>query len=168
MDLKKLTWMNGEYMLKLPVETFESIAFQELEKAGIEADPEYAKAVFGLIRERVKTVADVVPMVGYFFTEAFEYDPKAVRKKLQKEGVFQTLESVKGIFQGLETFDEASTEKAIHAFLEESGLGFGAVMAPLRIAVSGVQSGPDLFPMLEVLGRDRVLARINRTQALLD
>ena len=167
-DLKKLTWMNGEYMLKLPVETFESIAFQELEKAGIEADPEYAKAVFGLIRERVKTVADVVPMVGYFFTEAFEYDPKAVRKKLQKEGVFQTLESVKGIFQGLETFDEASTEKAIHAFLEESGLGFGAVMAPLRIAVSGVQSGPDLFPMLEVLGRDRVLARINRTQALLD
>jgi len=166
-DLKKLTWMNGEYMLKLPVEEFETIAFQALEKAGVEADPDYAKAIFGLVRERVKTVADIVPMVGYFLTEEFEYDPKAVRKKLQKDGVSQTLESVKEIFQGLEVFDEASTDKAIHAFLEESGLGFGAVMAPLRIAVSGIQSGPDLFPMLEVMGRTRVLARIERTQGLL-
>jgi glutamyl-tRNA synthetase len=166
-DLKKLTWMNGEYMLKLPIEEFEAIAFQALEKAGVEAEPDYAKAVFGLVRERVKTVADIVPMVGYFLTEEFEYDPKAVRKRLQKDGVFQTLESVKEIFQGLEVFDEASTDKAIHVFLEESGLGFGAVMAPLRIAVSGIQSGPDLFPMLEVLGRERVLARIERAQALL-
>jgi glutamyl-tRNA synthetase len=166
-DLKKLTWMNGEYMLKLPIEEFEAIAFQALEKAGVEAEPDYAKAVFGLVRERVKTVADIVPMVGYFLTEEFEYDPKAVRKKLKKDGVFQTLESVKEIFQGLEVFDEASTDKAIHVFLEESGLGFGAVMAPLRIAVSGIQSGPDLFPMLEVLGRERVLARIERAQALL-
>jgi glutamyl-tRNA synthetase len=166
-DLKKLTWMNGEYMLKLPIEEFEAMAFQALEKAGVEAEPDYAKAVFGLVRERVKTVADIVPMVGYFLTEEFEYDPKAVRKKLKKDGVFQTLESVKEIFQGLEVFDEASTDKAIHVFLEESGLGFGAVMAPLRIAVSGIQSGPDLFPMLEVLGRERVLARIERAQALL-
>jgi len=119
--------------------------------------------VFGLIRERVKTVADIVPMVGYFFNDNFEYDQKAVRKKLQKDGVVDTLAKVKAIFESLETFDEASTDKPLHDFLEESGLGFGAVMAPVRIAVSGVQSGPDLFPLLAVLGRVRVLARIDRT-----
>ncbi len=166
-DLRKLTWMNGEYMAKLPVEEFEATAFQALEKAGIEAEPDYAKSIFSLVRERVKTVADIVPMVGYFFTEEFEYDAKAVRKKLRKDGVFQTLESVKEIFQSLEPFDEAGTDKAIHEFIETSGLGFGAVMAPLRIAVSGIQSGPELFPMLEVLGRERVLKRIERTQDLL-
>jgi glutamyl-tRNA synthetase len=165
-DLRKLAWMNGEYMLKLPVEEFEATCFQCLEKARIGVEPEYAKAVFGLVRERVKTVDDIVPMVGYFFTEAFAYDEKAVSKKLQKDGVFQTLEKVKEIFQSLETFDEAGTDKAIHGFIEESGISFGAVMAPLRLAVSGIQSGPELFPMLGVLGRERVLKRIDRTMAL--
>ena len=160
-DLKKLTWMNGEYMLKLPVLEFETECFKQMEKAGIVADPDYARQVFGLIRERVKTIAEIVPMTGYFFSEDFDYDEKAVRKKLQKEGVRETLEKVAEVLKSLGTFDEASTDKALHDFVESSGLGFGAVMAPLRIAVSGIQSGPDLFPMLEVLGRSRVLARID-------
>jgi glutamyl-tRNA synthetase len=163
-DLKKLTWMNGEYMLKLPEEEFEAAAFAELEKAGLDAEPEYAVRVFDLIRERVKTVADIAPMVRYFFSDDFEYDEKAVSKKLQKEGVADTLQQVSELFASLEVFDEASTDKVLHDFVEQSGLGFGAVMAPIRIAVSGVQSGPDLFPMLAVLGRRRVLARIEWTK----
>jgi len=162
-DLKKLTWMNGEYMLKRPMEDFESTCFDELKDAGISVEPDYAKSVFALIRERVKTVADIVPLIGYFFSEEYAYDEKAVRKKLQKDGVSETLEKVKSIFEALDRFDEASTDKALHDFVEESGLGFGAVMAPVRIAVSGVQSGPDLFPLLGVLGRERVVARIDRT-----
>jgi len=163
-DLRKLTWMNGEYMLKLSTEEFEATAFDALEKAGIVAEPEYARQVFGLIRERVKTVADIAPMVGYFFADDFEYDEKAVRKKLQKDGVREILDQVAGIFQSLETFNEVSTDKALHDFIEQSGLGFGAVMAPLRIALCGVQSGPELFPMLEILGRERVLSRIRTAQ----
>ncbi|MEI6892930.1 MAG: glutamate--tRNA ligase [Pontiella sp.] len=162
-DMKKLTWMNGEYMLKLPLDDFNALAFHALEDAGLEADPAYAKQIFKLVRERVKTVTDIVPMVGYFLTEEFEYDEKAVRKKLQKDGVVDTLTQVKEIFENLDVFDEASTDKALHEFVESSGLGFGAVMAPTRIAVSGVQSGPDLFPLLGILGRERVVARMNRT-----
>ena len=160
-DLRKLTWMNGEYMLQLPAEEFEHLCAQELQKAGIEADPEYAGRVFGLIRERVKTAADVVPMTEYLFTEDFAYDEKAVRKKLQKEGVREILEDIAESFRSLEVFDAAATDQSLHDYIETSGLAFGSVMAPLRIAVSGVQSGPDLFPMLDVLGRDRVLARID-------
>ncbi|VGO16505.1 Glutamate--tRNA ligase [Pontiella desulfatans] len=165
-DLKKLTWMNGEYMLKLPEEEFDSMAFAELEKAGIEAEPEYAQRVFGLVRERVKTVADLAPMVGYFFTDDYAYDEKAVKKKIQKDGVADILAQLKELLAALEVFDEASTDQALHDFVEASGLGFGAVMAPARIAVSGIQSGPDLFPMLDVLGRERVLKRIDRTVQL--
>ncbi len=165
-DLRKLQWMNGEYMLKLPFVEFETTCFQAVEKAGIDVDADYARAVFGQVRERIKTVADIVPMVAYFFTEEFEYDAKAVRKKLQKDGVLEMLEKVKSIFKELDVFDEASSDKAIHDFIEISGLNFGAVMAPLRLAVSGIQSGPDLFPMLEILGRDRVVGRMERTITL--
>jgi glutamyl-tRNA synthetase len=162
-DLKKLTWMNGEYMLKLPIDAFAAICFGELEKAGIDAEPEYAGQVFGLVRERVKTVADIVPMLCCFFTDEYEYDEQAVRKKLQKEGVAETLVRLRALLEGLPSFDESTADKALHDFVEQSGLGFGAVMTPLRIAVSGTQSGPDLFPMLEILGRERVLKRIDVT-----
>ena len=162
-DLKKLTWMNGEYMLKLPDDEFEAICFGELEKARIDAEPEYAEKVFALVRERVKTVADIVPMVSYFFTDEYEYDEKAVRKKLQKDGVAETLIKVRSLLAALPAFDTASTDKALHDFVEQSGLGFGTVMPPVRIAVSGTQSGPDLFPVLAVLGRERVLNRIDQT-----
>lgn len=162
-DMKKLTWMNGEYLMKLPPEDFSALCFGELDKAGIDAEPEYAAKVFGLVQERVKTVAEIAPMTGYFFADDYEYDEKAVRKKLQKEGVAETLAQIRAIFEAMPVFDVASTDKALHEFVEASGLGFGAVMPPVRIAVSGTQSGPDLFPVLAVLGRERVLARIDRT-----
>ena len=162
-DLKKLTWMNGEYMARLPIDEFAALCFGELDKAAIDAEPEYAGKVFTLVHERVKTVADVLPMVSYFFTEDFEYDEKAIKKKLQKEGVADTLIKVRALFAALPAFDVASTDEVLHEFVERSGLGFGAVMPPVRIAVSGTQSGPDLFPVLAVLGRERVLNRIDRT-----
>jgi glutamyl-tRNA synthetase len=162
-DLKKLTWMNGEYMAKLPMDEFAAICFAELEKAGIDAEPEYAEKVFALVHERVKTVAEIVPMVSCFFTDDYAYDEKAVSKKLQNEGVADILGQIRTILEALPSFDIASTDKALHEFVEQSGLGFGAVMPPVRIAVSGSQSGPDLFPILALLGRERVLKRIDRT-----
>ena len=165
-DLKKLTWMNGEYMVRLPDEEFDAICFDALEKAGIDAEPEYAEKVYALVRERIKTVADVVPMISYFFTDDFEYDEKAVRKKLQKDDVADTLIRIRALFAALPAFDIESTNGTLHDFVEASGLGFGAVMSPLRIAVSGMQSGPDLAPVLAVLGREKVLNRIDRTVSL--
>jgi glutamyl-tRNA synthetase len=164
-DLKKLTWMNGEYMLKLPDGEFKALCFGELEKAGVDAERAYAEKVFALVRERVKTVADIVPMVSCFFQDDYEYDTKAVKKKLQKDGVLETLVKVRSLLAALPAFDTASTEKALHDFVEQSGLGFGAVMPPVRISVSGMQSGPDLFPVLAILGQERVLNRIDRTIA---
>ena len=118
--------------------------------------------MFALIRGRVKTIAELLPMTEYFFTEDFPYDEKAVGKKLQKDGVREILETVRGILASLDPFSEATADKALHDHIEASGIGFGAVMAPLRIALTGTPSGPDMFPMLEVLGRDRVLNRIDR------
>ncbi|MBL7017226.1 MAG: glutamate--tRNA ligase, partial [Kiritimatiellales bacterium] len=115
------------------------------------------------LQPRVKLPSEIVPQGQFLFNDDFKYDEKAVKKKLLKEGTFQTLEKISGIFQGLEVFDEATADKALHDFVEESGLGFGAVMPPVRIAVSGQQSGPDLAPVLAVLGKEKVIARIAKT-----
>jgi len=165
-DLRKLQWMNGEYIRTMKPEEFNAMARLEIPDAGENAD-----AVFALLQPRTKLPSEIGPAAKFFFTADYEYDEKAVKKKLLKEGVFQTLEKITGIFQTLPAlseaeggaFDEATIDKALHDFVEESGLGFGAVMSPLRIAVSGQQSGPDLAPVLAILGKDNVLARIAKT-----
>jgi glutamyl-tRNA synthetase len=163
-DMKKLEWMNGEYMQQLPEEDFYAICFSALKTQKLSAEPEYAKRVFTLIRGRIKTKADILPLAAHFFDEQFTYDPKAVRKKLKKEGVKEILDALEPLFSEIETFNEPQLEQAVKSFIEENELNFGAVMAPLRIAVSGSLSGPDLFPMLELLGKDRVLKRIARAK----
>ncbi len=156
-DLRKLQWMNGEYIRAMKPEDFAEMAREELPSIG--NNP----AVCELLQSRTKLPSEIAPAADFFFNDDYEYNAKAVKKKLLKEGVFQTLEKISEIFQALETFDEATVDQALHHFVEESGLGFGAVMAPMRIAVSGQQSGPDLAPVLAILGKEKVLARIQKT-----
>lgn len=157
-DLRKLQWMNGEYIRAMKPEEFNAMARAEVPNIGNHADE-----VFALLQSRVKLPSEIGPASTFFFSEDYEYDAKAVKKKLLKDGVFQTLEKIGEMFQTLETFDEATVDKALHDFVEESGLGFGGVMQPVRIAVSGQQSGPDLAPVLAVLGKETSIARIAKT-----
>jgi len=158
MDLRKLLWMNGEYIRAMRPEAFAEMARKELPTAGENAD-----AVLELLQPRTKLPSEIAPAAAFFFTEDFEYDQKAVEKKLAKPEVFQTLETIAGLLQSLEAFDAEAVNLALHNFVEQNGLKFGDVMPPLRIAVSGQQSGPDLAPVLAILGKEKSIARIRKT-----
>ena len=164
MDLRKLLWMNGEYMRAMKPADFAALCRKELAVAGVVPSAN-ADAVFALMQERTKLPSEIVPATAFFFRDDFAYDEKAVEKKLAKPEVFQTLEKIAGILDGLEQFDAETVNKALHDFVEQNGLKFGDVMPPLRIAVSGQQSGPDLAPVLAILGKDEVLARARKTIA---
>lgn len=162
MDLRKLLWMNGEYMRKVGSTDFFNLCSRELAQAGI-ALTDRALAVFALMQERTKLPSEIVPATAFFFTDEYEYDEKAVEKKLLKESVFQTLENIAGLFQSMDVFDAETVNTALHQFVEQGGLKFGDVMPPLRIAVSGQSSGPDLAPVLSILGKETAIARIRKT-----
>jgi glutamyl-tRNA synthetase len=157
-DLRKLQWMNGEYIRAMKPEEFNAIARKEAPEADENAD-----AVFALLQSRIKLPSEIGPAAHFFFSEDYEYNAKAVKKKLLKDGVFETLEKISEMLEALDAFDEETVDKALHDYVEASGLGFGAVMPPVRIAVSGQQSGPDLAPILAILGKEKVLARIAKT-----
>ncbi len=162
MDFKKLEWMNGEYLKKLPAEVFVDGCKAELAKNGINpTDEAYLKQVLDLVSDRIKLFADIVPQTSFFFTDDFAMDEGQFKKRIQKDGVKETLQKTREILASIPEFTAASTDAALHKFVEESGIAFGQVMPPIRISVSGQGSGPDLFPMLELLGREKVLARID-------
>ncbi len=165
MDPKKLQWMNGEYIRSLPEEDLAANCRRELEARGLwsdEIDPDYFAQVLVLMRERIKLFAEFPDQAAFFFTEDFEYNEKAVRKRLQKAGVRENLSALRDRFATLESFDEQSADDALRVLAEERELGAGPLVHPVRVAVSGLAGGPGLFEMLAVLGKDRVLARIDR------
>jgi glutamyl-tRNA synthetase len=165
MDAKKLEWMNGEYIRALPPGEFLDACRAALAASPVPADgieTNYLDRVCTLMQERTKRVADFPGQAVYFFTEDFPYDKKAVRKRLCKEGVAEGLAALTVRYAALDPFDEASTEEALRALAEERGAGAGALVHPVRVAVSGQAGGPGLFEMLALLGRDRVVARMER------
>jgi glutamyl-tRNA synthetase len=164
-DFKKFEWMNAEYMKSLPAPAYEARFRQELEAHGLwngQITQEYFRAVIALMRERVKLWDEVALQSGYFFTENYPLDQDAVRKRLQKEGVPALMASLRARYAALPFFDAVSTEAALREEATAHNLNAADLIHPLRVTISGLPGGPSLFHLLEVLGRDRVLARLGR------
>jgi glutamyl-tRNA synthetase len=165
MDPRKLLWMNGEYMTRLPTETYREQLGRILREDGVlsdETDEAYFQRVAELMGDRIKRWSDAAPMTSFFFADEFPFDEKAVRKRLRKEGALDALRVLRGRYENVQPFEAAALEAALEEAAGELGLGKGGLIHPARVAVSGLAIGPGLFEMLEVLGRERVLTRFDR------
>ena len=166
MDLTKFEWMNGEYMKKIPPQQFGAKCRELLQAGRVALDGAaagYVDQVLALMRDRIKQWDNVVPMTGYFFTEEYAYDQKSVDKRLKKEGALTSLKLIRDRFAALAEFNAATTDKVLHDLATEKAVNAGELVHPIRVAVSGTAVGPSLFHMLETMGKDRVLNRIDKT-----
>ncbi|MBP7830313.1 MAG: glutamate--tRNA ligase [Kiritimatiellae bacterium] len=165
MDLKKLDWMNGAYMRALPKPELEKGCCSVLEQKGlwpVTGGVEYLARVVEAMGERLHFFTDIADQAAFFFTEDYAFDEKAVNKRLKKEGAMESLRALAERFAALDVFTAATTEQTLRALADSRGEGAGALVHPVRVAVSGTSEGPSLFHMLEVLGKDRVLTRMAR------
>jgi len=163
-DLNKLFWLNGEYMRSVPLERIEPLATGLLQAAGAlpeGTDPAYLRAALAIVKEKVKLAREFPEWMGYFFTEEFSFDPAAVGKVFTAAGVADLADLRKSLGQA-DDFGAAALEERFKTLAATTGKKIGAYIHPARLAVSGRPVGPSLYHLLEVLGRDRVLARIDR------
>jgi glutamyl-tRNA synthetase len=166
MDMAKFEWMNGEYMRTAPREEFAAGFKAALQRSGLwdeTVSDEYLARVAALMQDRTKTYAEVPYFAGFFFTEEFHYDDMAVKNRLKKEGVAELLTEMMNQFTALDDFTAAKAEEATRRIASAHGMPLSQISYPLRVAVSGLLMGPGLFEMLEVLGKERVISRLNRT-----
>lgn len=162
-DLAKCDWFNGQYLQQMPLEQYRELAKPWLAKAGITADDATLDAVLALEKMKVTHLTEVSNRVSFFFTEDFEYDPAAVEKTLKKPGALDRLAQLAEAYAGLTTFDAATLEARLKELAASLGVKPAEFIHPARIGASGRGVGPSLYHMLEVLGRDRVLKRFERT-----
>jgi glutamyl-tRNA synthetase len=163
-DLDKCVWLNGQYLQLMPMGRYLELARPFLRGAGVEwADDGRMEVALGLVREKVKLLSELPVWVAYFFSEQFSVDEDAVTRVLGKEGAGARLRALVGAFSGLESWDGASIEAAVKAVAAEGGAKIVDYVQPVRVAVSGRMAGPNLYPMLEFLGREAVVGRLTRS-----
>ena len=165
-DLKKLQWMNGEYVKRLPRDVFEAELRKRVESAGLSVPEGFnMSALIDQMQVRTKFLNDMPANVAYFFTDDYPYDEKSVEKRLKKDGVKDTLLDLVQRFSGVAEWTAPALESVIKELSQ--GNGMGPWVHPIRVAVSGRMDGPGLFEMLEILGREKTLARLKKTADML-
>ena len=163
-DLGKCNWLNAQYLAQMPVSRFRELSLPFIEKAGIQVSAAvYLDEVLKIVQEKIKLLKDVPDWIGYFFTEDYEYDPEAVAKTFAGPEVMSRLASLRETYQSVPEWNPQTLESALKTLAASIPCKTGELIHPARLAVSGRSVGPSLYHMLEVLGRERVFTRLQRT-----
>ncbi|MEM7162039.1 MAG: glutamate--tRNA ligase [Bacteroidota bacterium] len=155
----KAKWYNKEYLQAKKPEELVLILKDEFEKRGKDIDNSKAQQVMELMKSRAHFVHEMTE-VDFVFAHPENYDEKTQRKKW-KEGTPEILSAYSAELNKLSEINEASIESQFKSFLEEKEISMGALMPNLRLALTGMGSGPSLYKIIEILGVEEAQKRIN-------
>lgn len=177
-DAEKLAWMNGVYIRKLSIEEMTQRTLPYMERPEVEGglpdhiqrplDLAYTRSVLSLEQERLRTLGEAAHAVSFFYTENWEYETPLVQKGMDEASTKHALLRTRDLLKGLNSLEHTALEEEMRALMGELGLKPGQLFGAVRVAVSGRKATPPLFQMIEVLGRERILLRIERAIASLE
>lgn len=157
---EKTNWFNHQYIQKLtPLEILEDYK-KVLAHEGISASDEFNLKLIALLKERAHFIKDIFTQGKFFYVTPESYDEKAVNKAWKDDSKDLLTEFAEKL-NALSSFDAASIHDAIQAFVTEKEIGFGKLMMPVRLALVGSLQGPDVPVIMELLGKEDVLIRLN-------
>ena len=169
-DIKKLTWMNGEYLKAMDFEKFYALAEPKLTEAlgGTALD---LRKIAALLQKRLETLNDIPQMVG-FFKELPQYDTALYTHKKMKtndEIALASLRAALPVLEGLTDWNEAAIHDALMALIGEMGIKNGQMLWPVRTALSGEQTSPGgAMELADILGKEEALRRLRKGIELLE
>jgi len=122
---------------------------------------DYIRAALDTCKGKINTFDELVAYCGFYFTDDIVYSPEGVAKNLTAENK-PRLQAIHEAFAKIGNFSADEIEAAMKATAKELGVKAGAIVHPTRFAVTGSNAGPSLYHLLEILGKEKVLARIDR------
>ncbi len=168
-DPVKLLWLNGEKIRSKSIDEVYGLFMDWLKYTGNEKlieswDKELLKKAMVLEHDKIKLLSDIPSLVDFFFTKEVDYKEEAVNKTLlsekSKESARIVLEESINRLPNQSDFSAAALEQYARDLAAEKEIKTGQVFHPIRVAISGRTQGPSLFHMMEVMGKDEVVRRI--------
>ncbi len=177
-DADKLLWMNGYYIRQLSLDELVRRALPYMERPEAEGglpdtvarplDQEYAKRVLALEHERLKTLGEAAHVVSFFFEKEITYEtPLLIQKGMDAPRTRSALLHARDLLAGQSEWEHSSMEPPMRELAKTLELKTGQLFGSVRTAVSGRTATPPLFQMMEVLGREVSLRRIEQAIARL-
>jgi glutamyl-tRNA synthetase/nondiscriminating glutamyl-tRNA synthetase len=166
-DLAKLEWLNSRLINEMPVAELTEIVRPWLEKEGVWSDylikerKAWFEKLVDLVRSRGRTLADLTEMIIPFISDRVKYDPEAVKKYLLDPKLELVLPKLKEDFKQLVEFKAPETEKVLRERSEAEGVKAALLIHSLRVLLLGKAVSPGIFEVLELMGKERTLARMD-------
>ncbi|MCB9593701.1 MAG: glutamate--tRNA ligase [Sandaracinaceae bacterium] len=165
-DEKKFLHVEAHHLRAMPGEALAAAALPFAAKSGLTIAPDDPRLVPAVetVRQRAVTLADVADMIDYYFRETPIEDEKAAKKFFQAKHL-EPLRSFRALVAAQDDFDRVPLEEATKAWMEAESIGFKDYAQTVRVALSGRGATPGLFEVMEVLGKERCLARLDAALA---
>jgi glutamyl-tRNA synthetase len=156
-DVEKLEWMNGHYIREAPDSRLTELLVEALFQERIEADLQTVAAAVPMIKERMKTIKEGVELIRFLFDDDMEPNEKA-RKVLAGQG--ELLKEAAFRLEAVQSWNHEEIQPVLEGLAAELNLSKSKAFQPIRAAVTRSTISPPLFESLEVLGKERSLARL--------
>ncbi len=173
LDPDKLTSLQAHWIAESSSAERLERCLSYLVRAGLVSEPsdpearQFVDSLLSAMGERLKVYSDVLDYDEFFVEDSdLVYDPKAVNKRLLKDGVSGWLEEFRAELAAVEPFLAGELEELMKGWVERKELKLGQIIHPVRVAVTGKPAGIGMFETLELLGRESVLRRIDRALEL--
>jgi glutamyl-tRNA synthetase len=157
-DTDKLEWMNNHYIQALDEDDLASRCLHFLTRAGLSPDLDLLRRAMPLVRERMTRLTHSVELLRFLFTDDIEPDERA--SALVSKAPEGYLTSVAQALSELDPWDAVAIKERLDRLAEDAGLSRTKAFQPVRAAVTGSTVSPPLDGSLELLGRERTVARL--------
>lgn len=159
---EKGRWFNHEYIQKLDPERLTDLFTDVLKNHGVDTGSfsrDYIGRAAAMVKDRVSFIEELWANARFFFEAPTEYEAKSVKKRWTPD-MPQHMKDLIGQLRALPTLESKKAEEIILGWIKENGLHMGNVMNAWRLAVVGECKGPHMFDILELMGIDENVARI--------
>ncbi len=167
-DPDKLHWLNGEYARELNDSEFYDLSVATLKANGIKLEDfaeKYIRDALQTCKGKINTFDELPAYCGFYFTDDLKYNPEGVARHFTDDNK-PRLKAVRDAMSALNNFDATEIEATLKSTAASLGVKVGAIVHPTRLAVTGSNVGPSLYHLLEVLGKNAVVTRIDRALSM--
>ena len=167
-DLNKLHWLNGEYVREMSDDRFHELAVHSLARVGIDTNQfelDYVKAALDTCKQKIKLFSELPKFGDFYFKDEVELDANTIKQDFPAT----TLPHLKPLREALAQvtdFNADTLGKTLKAVAAQTGANISLLVHPLRVACTGRAVGPSLYHLMEILGQERVLQRLDRALGL--
>jgi glutamyl-tRNA synthetase len=167
-DATKLEWMNGRYLAALPAAELVDRLREFVDDAAAPRDHAWWIALVELLKVRSRTLREMAEQARSYITDSVEYEPDAVARYWRDAGeVADRLQRLRDSVARVQQWDVTTLETVLRALAEQLGVGAAKLIHPWRVSLTGAAASPGIFDVAALLGRERVLLRMDNAIAWL-